>query len=284
MRSGSSAASTYRPVAAPWAASAPGQHTTVAPNAATARHTPSASHVAAAGVTLRDATQSGRPDVELDGSQQLDATSCALALRDATGAAPPGSAVDVAARVELLHALRRWAGSPEAAASSAHGSPLSADVDSLRRCFLVLSHAWSAADAVDAIALGGGSTQPGGLSAGDVATFLEAAYGAFAALIRSPAWPDGALAVPADWMAALCRRIGNPRSRASEVPHLRDVLYWCAIPSRKCYCVVSFDADDFTSSGHIDLSLNGGLLCVAISARCSPPRAHMTHAGHHHQA
>ena len=32
---------------------------------------------------------------------------------------------------------------------------------------------------------------------------------------------------PPDWTAALVRRLGNPRTRVTEGPHLRDILYWC---------------------------------------------------------
>jgi hypothetical protein len=92
--------------------------------------------------------------------------------------------------------------------------------------FVLLVQPWAAADATDAATAAGASP---GLPPGDVATWLEAGYATFGALARRRDWARAQLSSPPpDWTAALFRRLGNPRTRTTEGPHLRDILYWCA--------------------------------------------------------
>ena len=146
----------------------------------------------------------------------VDAAGFASALQVATPAVPP---TDVGPRVELLHALRRCAGATPP-------DVVLCDDQLLGSTFLLLVQPWAAADATDAATAAGASPDH---PPGDVATWLEAGYATFGALARRRDWAQAQLASPPpEWTAALFRRLGTPRTRAAEGPHLRDILYWCA--------------------------------------------------------
>lgn len=207
------AAGAYRPVAAPWASAAV---QTVAPGrapAAAASLPPDESprH----GDSAHSASQPGSREGDSSAERVVDAAGFAAALQEAVPAAPP---TGVGPRVELLHALRRCAGATP-------GDVTLLDAKLLFCSFLLLVQPWSAADAADAATASGVSPD---LPSGDVAAWLEAGYSTFGALARRREWAQAQLpSPPPDWTAALFRRLGNPRTRATEGPHLRDILYWC---------------------------------------------------------